>query len=289
MVVPYGAGGTTDSTGRLFAEHLSTALGQRVVVENRPGVQGNAGSETVTKAAPDGYTLLLSSSALSINPAIGPKPRFDVAKAFQPVVLLTTAPNVIVARPMLGAKTMPDIVKLAKDRPNAITIGAAQIDTYVELLKRRAGAELRLVPYRTSPQALTDALAGHIDLVMAVVPTALPLLSEGDKSLTALAVSSRKRSSVLPAVPTYAEAGIADAEIESWFGVHVPSGTPEAIIDRLADEGRAFLRSPATASRLATLGLDLVDQGTPETFAAYVTAESNRWLAIAKELNVKAE
>lgn len=283
LVVPYGAGGTIDATARLYAEHASGTLGQRVVVENKPGAQGNVGGEAVARSAPDGYTLLLASAGLANNPAFGPKPKFDAARAFQPVGLLASAANILLARPGIGVATVADMVRVTKAKPNEITLGAGQIDTYVELLKRRSGAQYRLVPYRTSPQALTDAVAGHIDLAMALVPTALPLVN--DKALVAVAVSSSRRSSVLPDVPTYTEVGIPDAEVESWFGISLPAGSPADVAQRLVASVRDFIRDPATKERMTVLGIEIAAEGTPESFAELVGADSARWLRIAKEFD----
>jgi tripartite-type tricarboxylate transporter receptor subunit TctC len=286
FVVPYGPGGTTDATARQFADFLSHRIGQSVIIENRPGVQANLGAESVARAAPDGYTMLLSTAAISNNAFLGPKPKFVADQAFQHVAKLALASNIVLVRQKLGVKTMPEAVKLSREKAGALTMGAGQIDTYVKLLNWRAGADFRLIPYRTSPQALSDAIAGHVDLAMALVPTALSVVGQ---NLIPLGVSSKERSTILPKVPTYRESGIPDAEVESWFGLSLPKGTPPAIVQRLADEASAFVTDGEMKKRLHSMGIEPAPQGTPDEFGRFISDEARRWEEIAKELGVSIE
>lgn len=286
LVVPYTAGGTTDATARLFAEHLSQVLPNRVVVENRPGAQSNAGSEFVARAAPDGYTLLLAAAGLANNVAFGPKPKFDTATAFDMIGLIGMSPTVVVAPRDLGLKTVAEFVDLTRRKPGEITLGSGQIDHYAELFKRRSGAEYRIVSYRSSPQAMGDATAGHINSVMAFVATALPLLGE---KLQPLAVSSRARASALPDIPTFAESGYRDSEIESWFGIAAPAGTPPDILARIHEQIGVFVRNAAMQAHMRKLGIEPVPEMTSADFARFARDDAARWLRIAQEFGIKPE
>lgn len=286
LVVPYGAGGTSDAASRLYAEFMSDALKQQVVVENRPGAQGNIASDAVSRASPDGYTLMMGGNFLSQNPSTGPRPRRDPATALQPLSLLALSPALVMVHRRLGASGLPEVLRRAAEKPDAMTIGAGNIDAYVLLLLRRASAKLRLVNYRTSPQAITDLLGGSIDVAMSILTTALPLLEHPD--LIPVAVSSEERSALLPNVPTYAECGIKDAEIVSWFGTFAPAGLPSEIAQRLSAESQRFLAAPRTAERFRLVGLDLprADAGP---FAPFVAADTARWRTLAGELGIKAD
>lgn len=286
LVVPYTAGGTTDATARLFAEHLSQVLPTRVVIENRPGAQSNTGSEFVARAAPDGYTLLLAAAGLANNVAFGPKPKFDTTTAFDMIGLIGMSPTVVVVPRELGLKTVAEFVDLTRRKPNEVTLGSGQIDHYAELFKRRAGADYRIVSYRSSPQALVDATAGHIQSVMAFVATALPLLGE---KLMPLAVSSRARSSVLTDVPTFAESGYKDSEIESWFGIAAPAGTPQDVLARIAKEIGVFVRNPAMQSHMRKIGIETVPEMSQADFTRFARDDAARWLRIAREFGITAE
>lgn len=288
LVVPYGAGGTSDTAARLHADFMSNVLGQKVVVENRPGAQGNLAADSVARAAPDGYTLLMGGNFLSQNPSTGPKPKADATTALQPVALLALSPALVMVNRKLGVSGLPEVLRRAAEKPDTMTIGAGNIDAYVSLLLKRANAKLRMVNYRTSPQAITDVLAGHIDVAMSILTTAVPLLEHPD--LVPIAVSSEERSPILPKVPTYAECGIKDAEIVSWFGTFAPTGVPGDILRQLSEASGRFLAASHTIQRFGQVGLDLPKAGgTGDSFARLVAADTARWRTLAVELGVKGE
>lgn len=288
LVVPYGAGGTSDTAARLHADFMSDALDQKVVVENRPGAQGNLAADGVARAAPDGYTLLMGGNFLSQNPSTGPKPRTDAATALQPVALLALSPALVMVNRKLGVSGLPEVLRRAAEKPDTLTIGAGNIDAYVTLLLKRANARLRMVNYRTSPQAITDVLAGHVDVAMSILTTAVPLLENPD--LVPVAVSSEERSPILPHVPTYAECGIKDAEIVSWFGTFAPAGVPADILSKLSEASGRFLGAAHTLQRFGQVGLDPPKAGgTAESFARFVAADTARWRTLAVELGVRSE
>ena len=258
VIVPFTPGSATDVVARTVAQALSTRMGQVFVVENRPGAGGTIGANLVAKAAPDGYTLLVNSSGHTVNPSIYPSLPFDTAKDFTGVSLLAEQPNILVVAPSKGWKTAGDLVKAAKAEPGKLTYASAGAGsaTHMNAEKFRvsAGIDAVHIPYKGTPEALTDTMNGRVDYFFAPVIAALPMVR--DNRVTALAVGSAKRASVLPDVPTTEEAGYPGSAYNFWVGMLAPAGTPPAIVEQLNKEVTAALASPEVKDRLAALGAD---------------------------------
>jgi len=258
VIVPFTPGSATDVVARTVAQALSTRMGQVFVVENRPGAGGTIGANLVAKAAPDGYTLLVNSSGHTVNPSIYPSIPFDTAKDLAGISLLAEQPNILVVAPSKGWKTAGDLVKAAKAEPGKLTYASAGAGsaTHMNAEKFRvsAGIDAVHIPYKGTPEALTDTMNGRVDYFFAPVIAALPMVR--DNRVTALAVGSAKRASVLPDVPTTEEAGYPGSAYNFWVGMLAPAGTPPAIVDQLNKEVTAALASPEVKDRLAALGAD---------------------------------
>jgi tripartite-type tricarboxylate transporter receptor subunit TctC len=258
VIVPFTPGSATDVVARTVAQALSTRMGQVFVVENRPGAGGTIGANLVAKAAPDGYTLLVNSSGHTVNPSIYASIPFDTAKDLAGISLLAEQPNILVVAPSKGWKTAGDLVKAAKAEPGKLTYASAGAGsaTHMNAEKFRvsAGIDAVHIPYKGTPEALTDTMNGRVDYFFAPVIAALPMVR--DNRVTALAVGSAKRASVLPDVPTTEEAGYPGSAYNFWVGMLAPAGTPPAIVDQLNKEVTAALASPEVKDRLAALGAD---------------------------------
>lgn len=254
LVVPFAPGGTTDIIARLYVDFLRGRLPQPVLVENRPGAATNIGAELVARAEPDGTTLLLGAGLLVANPVWGPKPAFDTFTAFAPVSLITETQFLIAAGPRFAPRSPQALVALARREPRRHSISSAQLDVTVARLTRGMGIELEHVGYRGGAPAMTDAIAGQVDMVVALVPVLLPAVQQGQ--LTPIGVSGTQRSPVLPEVPSFAEFSFPAATETSWNAVLAPAGTPEAVISRLAAESRAFTEDPEMAARLRERGIE---------------------------------
>ena len=297
LVIPFTPAGTTDLTGRLAAERLGTRLGQPVVVENRPGAGGNVGGDYVAHAEPDGYTLLLTTIGTgAINFAV-----YGARMPYKPddlaaVGLLSRVPNVLMVPPGLPVKTVADLVALAKQRTGGLNYGTAGIGSSPhicsELFGLQTGAPLTHVPYRGSAPMLTELMAGRVDFGMDNIPSALGFIRDGQ--LRAIATTGATRSAVLPDVPTLQEAGIAGFEATAWFGILAPAATPRPVIARLGREVDAVARDPAFRARLAELGADLPgltpDGGSsPESFAAFMATEREKWAEVVRRSGARVE
>jgi tripartite-type tricarboxylate transporter receptor subunit TctC len=258
VIVPFTPGSATDVVARAVAQAMSTKLGQPVVVENKPGAGGTIGTMQVAKAAPDGYTLLVNSSAHTVNPSIYPNLSYDTAKDLVGVSLLAQQPNILVAAPAKGWKTAADLVTAAKAEPGKLTYGSAGTGSgthmNAEKFKLSADIDTLHIPYKGTPEALTDTMNGRVDYFFAPVIAGLSMVRDG--RLTALAVGSEKRSSVLPNVPTTEEAGYKGSSYNFWVGMLAPAGTPPALIERLNKEVAVALASPEIKERLGALGAD---------------------------------
>jgi len=258
VVVPFTAGSATDTVARAVGAALTTSLGQTVVIENKGGAGGTIGAAQVAKAAPDGYTLLVHSSGHTVNPAMYPSLPYDTAKDLVGVSMLAQLPNVLVVSPSKGWKTVQDVVKAAKAEPGKLTYASAGAGSAthmnIEKFRLRAGFEAVHVPYKGTPEALTDTMSGRVDMFFAPVVAALGLVREG--RLLGLAVGGEKRASVLPDVPTTEEAGYAGSAYNFWVGMMAPAGVPAAIIEKLNGEVKRALTSPEVAGRLSPLGAD---------------------------------
>lgn len=292
LVIPFPAGGATDIIGRLLALKLSAALGQQVVVDNRPGAGGTLGSDVVAKAAPDGYTILLATSSThSIGPALNPKLPYDAFRDFAPVAFVASAPSVLVVGRDFPAQTVQQLVELVKKNPGKYNFGSSGIGTYphlvAEMFKWRAGGLFVVhIPYRGTGLVITDMVAGQIAFLMDSIVSAQPHIRDG--KVRPLAVSGARRSPSLPQVPTFTEAGVPGMEMSNWFGFFAPPGTPAEIVQRLNRELNAIVRSADVVERLANTGAE-PGGGTPEQFAKLYRDEHEAWKAVIQRAGIKAE
>lgn len=291
LVVPFTTGGVTDTSGRLIAEQLSKRLGQQVTVDNKPGASGNIGTQLVAAAEPDGYTLLLGfDGTLVINPHVFAKTGFDTLKDFAPVGKIGDAMLILVASPNFPAKTLKDVIALSKSQAGGLSYGTSGTGGTPhiagELLRQRTGANLVHVPYKGGGQAMTDVMGGSIPLVYTAVAGAVPLVKSG--KLHPVAVSSARRASSLPDVPTFIENGVNDFEVNSWVGLLAPAKTPRALIARLNTELNAVLNDPEVRERLNTLGI-ATTPGTPERFGDEMGRDLTRYGQVVKAAGIKSE
>ena len=291
LVVPFAAGGVTDTSGRAVADRLSARLGQQVVVENRPGASGNIGTEQVAKSAPDGYTLVLGfDGTMVINPHVFGKMPFDPVRDFAPITKLGDATIIVVAHPSVPVKNMTELIAYSKIKPNTLSYGTSGTGGTPhlagEMLKQRHGLDWTHIPYKGGGQAIIDVIAGQIPLVYTAVASSQQHVKSG--KLRALGVSSAKRSSSLPDVPTFVESGLADFIVDSWVGILAPAKTPRAIVDRLHKETVAVLAEPAIRERYAVLGIEPVGN-TPEQFGAQIRDDLARWEKVVKQAGIKLE
>ena len=290
-VVPFAPGGNTDTLARIIGPKVSAALGQPVVVENKPGAGGNIGSDFVAKAKPDGYTILGGTiSSHAINASMYPSMPYDPIKNFEPITVRGQAPLLLVVPADSPYKTLKDLLDAAKAKPGALSFASAGNGTSPhlagELLKSSAKIQATHVPYKGSGPAVTDLLAGHVQFMFDTALIVGGHIKAG--KLRPLAVTSSKRTSLFPEVPTIAEAGVPGYEIGSWQAVYAPAGTPKPIVERLNAEIVKALKSPDIAERFASLGMEPV-ANTPAQMAEFNKAEVTKWAKIVKEANIKAE
>jgi len=274
LVVPYPPGGTTDTVARQFAEFMRGRMSQPVVVENRAGASTNIGTEAVVRSAPDGHTLLFGATSLASNPVFGPAlPGIDPMTALDPIGMLVRIPYMVAVHPSFAPRTPAEMILAARANPGRLTIASAQLDFQIALLSHHSRIQLEHVGYRGGAAAVSDAIAGHVQMVYTLVPVLLSPVRNGQ--LRALAVTGRQRSSLLPDVPTFAESGESNAVSESWFALFSPAGTPPPIIARLAEDAAAFTRDPATRSRMLEIGVETASASPQEmaTILRDLTAE----------------
>jgi len=290
IVVGLTAGSGADLIARLVAEKLSVSLGQPVTVENRPGAGTNLATHFAATQPADGYTIFVATVANAINASLYKRLQFDALRDFAPVILAGSASNVLIVKPSLQAKSVKELIDLAKAQPGKITIGSSGTGTSSqmagELFRRRAGVDIVHVPYKGGPEAATALIDGQIDTLFAIVSTALPQIESG--KVRALAVTSKRRSALLPNVPTLHEAGLADFEAVTWFGFAVRSSTPKDVINKLNREVGKVLAVPDVQQKLAQQGID-IGGGTPEQFGAYMKDEFAKWGAVVKETGMTAD
>ena len=291
LVVPFTPGGVTDTSGRLIAEQLSRRLGQQVIVDNKPGASGNIGTQQVAAAEADGYTLLLGfDGTLVINPHVFPKIGFDTLKDFAPIGKIGDAVLILVAPPNSPAKTLKDVIALSKSQAGGLSYGTSGTGGTPhiagELLKQRTGANLVHVPYKGGGQALTDVLGGNIPLVYTAIAGAIPHVKAG--KLHPVAVSSAKRASSLPDVPTFIENGVTDFEASSWVALLAPAKTPKPIVDKLNTELNAVLNDPEVREKLNGMGITATP-GSAEKFGEEMKRDLARYGQVVKAANIKAE
>lgn len=290
LVVPFPPGGALDLQARVLAPPLGVQLGQAIVVENRPGANGTVGFDAVAKAAPDGYTLLLGSAAgVAVNPVVIPNLPY-AAKDFAPVALLARAPSVLIVDPKLDARSVRDLIALAKASPGKLSYGSPGTGNpnhiAAEMFKSAAGIELVHVPYKGAAFVINDVMAGHLPVAFVILSGALPQLRAG--KIRALAVTSEKRSPAAPDVPTMGEAGVSGVEIAEWSGILVRSGTPSSVVSSLHAALRRVLDSPDVQARFKEQGVDPVWVSADE-FAAIMSSDIERLGRIVRKLGIRAE
>jgi tripartite-type tricarboxylate transporter receptor subunit TctC len=291
VVSAFAPAGGSDNVARYLSARLAPALGQAVIVENKAGAGGMIGTDFVAKSAPDGLTILIGSNGpLSLVPALHAKPPYDTLRDLQPVALLTKHPYLIVGGANTSFKDLRGLIALAKSRPDQMTYGTPGTGSAqhlaIEMMKLQAGMRITHVPYKSGPLALNDLLGGQIDLVSTDINSAMPLIKQG--KIRALAVTTAKRSPLLPDVPTVAESGVPGYEVPGWFGVLVPAGTPQPIVDRLHAEVVKAMASPEALPALGGLGGELL-ASTPAQFTAHIRSETQRWRELITKLNIKPE
>src|SRR6185312_13909087 len=268
MIVPWPAGGLVDILARAVSNPMASALGQPVIVENRTGAGGSIGAAAVASAPADGYTILLSTSALDMNAALGIRTPFDVTKDFDPIVVAAYAPSILVVNPAVPAKSVEELIELARKDPGKYTFGSAGIGSPAhfsgELLKSLAGIDMTHVAYKGAPQAMLDVIAGRVDCLFANIAVGQPQIRSG--KVRALAVTSAARIAAFPDVPTMEEAGVKGFEADQWLGFLAPHGTPRPIVERLAAEIDKALASPDVKAALARNGMTVAGASTPQSF-----------------------
>jgi tripartite-type tricarboxylate transporter receptor subunit TctC len=291
MIVPYPAGGTTDFLGRLVADQLKTGLGATVIVENKPGAGTTLGADQVARAEPDGYTLLMATSTtLAINKTLYKKLPYDPVKDFTPIALVAGVPFALIVNPQVPARTLAEFIAYAKSTPG-LAYGSAGNGSPqhlgAEMLKAAAAIDIRHVPYRGSVPAMLDVIAGHIPFMVVDLQPALPQISEG--KVRVLGVTTPRRVAIAPDIPTLAEAGLPGFELVAWQGVVAPAGVPRAIVDPLAAQIGKLMADPATREKLTTIALEPLASSTPDSFAAFIKTEVDRWAAIVKNSGAEPE
>jgi len=291
MVIPFAPGASNDITARLLAPRLSDALGQSVVIDNRGGAGGVLGADLVAKAQPDGYTLLMGSPGpLTVNPALLPNLPYQPKRDFVPITLIAIVPSILAVNPSLPAKSVKELIALARGAPGKLNYASAGVGSVPhlagELFKLLAKVEIVHIPYKGSSPAITDLLGGQVSMFFDNMASAVPYVRSG--RLRALAITSPKRSSVVPEIPTMIEAGVPAYEAYSWNGVVTAAGTPKAVTERLAKEIRAVLALPEIRERMAALGAEIVGN-SPADFSAFMDKESAKWGRVVREANIKPE
>jgi tripartite-type tricarboxylate transporter receptor subunit TctC len=290
MVVPFPPGAGTDMLARTIASKLADSMGQPVVVENKPGGGATIGTDVVAKSAPDGYTLLLSTTSHAINPSVYAKLPYDTLRDFVTVTEVATVPTVLVVHPSVPANNIKELVAYAKANPGKLNMGSASSGTVFHLageyLKSMAGIDMLHVPFKGGGPAMTALLGGQVNVLFETTLTVTPQIKAG--KLRALAVGSARRAPGMPEVPTVAESGFPGFSAENWYGVYAPAGTPRDIVMKLNAEIIKALNLPDVKERFASQGADLIGN-TPEQHAAFLKTEMDKWEKIAKLSNAKAD
>ena len=289
LVVPFGAGGGTDNLARIAEPLVSKALGQSIVIENRPGGGSVIGMDAVAKAAPDGYTLVMTDTSIAVNPSLKPLP-YDTLKDFEPVSLLASAPVILMAHPKVPAKTLPEFVALAKAQPGKFNYasGGNGASTHLggELLKLVAGIDIVHVPYKGTGPAMNDLIGGHVDVMFSGISSAKPFMDAG--TLRAYAVTGETRNAAVPDVPTFAEAGLGGVTASTYWGVLAPKGTPKEIVEKVSAAFAQAMKDPAIAARVGELGY-LPIAGGPADYAENLRSEIEKWGKVVRSANIKVE
>lgn len=288
LVVPFAPGGGTDNIARTLAEGMGASLGKPVIVENRAGAGTIIGTNYVARAKPDGYTMVMSTFAHAVNPALYKSLPYDTDKAFEPVALVAHSPNVLVVNPKLPINSVKELLAYAKANPGKLNYGSFGNGTSAhlagELLKNLAGINMTHVPYKGSAPALTDLLGGQIQVMLTTVASVTSYIKSGQ--LRALAVTSKQRSPAFPDLPTLDEAGVPGYQAESWYGVFVPANTPQPVVQRLHDAIAAAVKTDAFQRQVSNEGL-MVNVGAPSQLSDYVSAEEKRWSQVVHDAHIQ--
>lgn len=291
VIVPWPPGGLVDIAGRVVGARLQSALGQPFIIENKAGAGGIIGADQVAKAAPDGFTILLTTSALNMNAALKATLPYDVFKDFEPITAVAFAPSILVVHPSLGVKSVRELIARAKAKPGALTYASAGVGTpahlSAELFKSMLGLDIVHVPYKGAPPAMNDQIAGRVDFHFANAAVALPQIKAG--KVLPLAVTSAKRFAALPDVPTMAEAGVPNFEADQWIGFLAPRGTPRALVDRLAAEVNKIVALPEVGEVLARSGMSTAVFATPAEFGTYLKQDLAKWVGVVKAAHIQPE
>ena len=290
FVVPFGAGSATDIVARTLGDAMSKSMGQPIIIENKVGAGGTIATAQVAKSEPDGYTVLVQASGHALNPSLYPNLSYDTLKDLTGVTTLAAIPNVLVVNPSKGWKTQADLIAAARAKPGQYNYASAGIGSAThlnaEIFRLQSGIEALHVPYKGTPEAMTNVIGGSNDWFFAPLASALPLIRDG--KLQALSVSTKTRASTLPQVPTSIEAGLPSSDFTLWVGMIVPSGTPAAVVQRLHDEALKALDSPEIKERMSKLGAEPFTM-SPDAFNAYIKSEMEVAARIVKAANINAQ
>lgn len=290
LIVPFAPAGSADALARTIQPALSEALGQTLVIDNRPGASSTIGTDLTAKAVPDGYTLLLITTTHTVNPGLMTKLPFDTVKDFAAVSLIVSQPNILAVHPSVPARSVKELVALARSKPNTLNFASGGNGSSPhlsgELLKLIAGIQITHIPYKGSGPGVTDLLGGHVQMMFAG-PLAIEQHIKNGR-LRALAIADKRRSSVLPDVPTMSEAGFAGVETGTWYGLLAPALTPRAIVTQIHGAIVRALQTPDTKSRLVSQGVDIVGS-SPDEFEGFIIAEVAKWSKVVQQAGMRAE
>ncbi len=291
MIVTAAAGSGPDITARIVGQKLTAALGQSVVIENRPGAGGSIAAELAAKAAPDGYTLVMASAGShAVSPALYPKLAWDPVRDFVPITIVAVAPNILIVHPSLPVKSVRELIALASARPGELSFGSGGSGSTAhlsgELFRTMANIKIVHIPFKGAPSAALGVIGGQVEMALLNLPPTLPQVKSG--RLKGLAVTTAKRTSAIPELPTIAEAGVPGYEASTWYGVMAPAGTPNEITGRLYTAIIADLRTDDTRARIAADGGEVVGS-TPEEFAATLKRDLAKWTRVVKESGARAD
>ncbi len=289
LIIPFPPGGSNDILGRFMAQKMTERLGQTTIADNRPGADGIIGTDVVARSAPDGLTLLIISTSYTMNPAIHKMP-YDPIKSFAPVSRIASGPNAIAVHPTLPAKSIKELVALAKTRPGLIRYASSGIGGFNhfggELLNTMAGVKMTHVPYKGGGPAMLDVMTGQVEVSVGTLIQTLPHIRSG--KLKALAVGSLKRTPILPDVPTVSESGVPGYDVTVWWGILAPAGVPEGIITKLNGTIAEILREPEMAKRLAAEAAEPIIE-SPATFSKIIASDIQKWARIAKQADIRVQ
>jgi tripartite-type tricarboxylate transporter receptor subunit TctC len=291
FIVPYGAGGGADSRSRQIAQKMSVILKQPIIVDNKPGAGGNIGTEFISRAAPDGYTIGMGNFApMAVNKTLFGNLRYDPETDITPIILIEKGPLVLVVNPSSPYKTVQDIVTAAKSKPGTLTFSSGGIggshQLSAELFEQNAGIEMIHIPYKSGSAGLTDLMAGNVTMMFDQMYSAMPSIKA--YKLRPIAITSKKRSPLLPNIPSFTEVGYPKVEVLNWQGLIAPKGTPKAIIDQLNAAANEALKDPQLRELMLSQGNE-IGGGSPAEFAALIKSESAKWGAVVKTANIKPE